>query len=146
MEKEVFHPTESGSPQGGVISPVIANQALDGLESLLQQRFPSKTRKMIHLIRYADDFVVTATSKETLQKEVMPVFSLFSKHAVSPSRWKRRLSPILKIGSTSWVRMCANTTANSLSSPRPRANERFFRKFEELSRRKVDLYQPMVCS
>jgi RNA-directed DNA polymerase len=77
MENEVFHPTEAGSPQGGIISPVVANQALDGLEPLLKQSFPSKSGKLIHLIRYADDFVITGATKTVLQNEVMPLIQAF---------------------------------------------------------------------
>lgn len=59
MEREIFHATTSGVPQGGIISPLIANVALDGMESL--------SRKAgLGFVRYADDFVVTATSKEKL--------------------------------------------------------------------------------
>jgi RNA-directed DNA polymerase len=77
MENEVFHPTEAGSPQGGIISPVVANLALDGLETLLYQTFPSQRRKRIHLIRYADDFVITGTAKTVLQEQVMPLVQSF---------------------------------------------------------------------
>jgi len=55
LESGIFHPTRSGSPQGGIISPVIANLALDGLEELLRQKFPVQHGRKIHLVRYADD-------------------------------------------------------------------------------------------
>jgi RNA-directed DNA polymerase len=77
IEETVFHPTETGSPQGGVISPVLANMALDHLEPLLRQTFPAKSGKKVHLVRYADDFVVTATSREVLQTEVIPLVQTF---------------------------------------------------------------------
>ena len=77
MEESTFHPTEAGSPQGGVISPVIANQALDGLEPLLKERFPERSGLKIHLVRFADDFVITATTREVLQEEVMPLVQSF---------------------------------------------------------------------
>jgi hypothetical protein len=51
MERGVFHPSEVGTPQGGIISPTAANVALDGLDSRLR-RF---SRSKVHLVRYADD-------------------------------------------------------------------------------------------
>jgi len=58
VEEEVFHDTTSGVQQGGNISPVIANIALDGMQKLLGSKYG--------YIRYADDLVVTAKSKEAL--------------------------------------------------------------------------------
>jgi len=60
MEKHVFYDTDEGTPQGGIISPVLANMALDGLEKRLREASPKKqdgTSGLVHLIRYADDFV-----------------------------------------------------------------------------------------
>jgi RNA-directed DNA polymerase len=61
MEKYVFHETVDGTPQGGIISPALANFALDGLEHLLRERFPKVTRNKagegqpcVNFIRYAD--------------------------------------------------------------------------------------------
>ncbi|MGR5489129.1 reverse transcriptase domain-containing protein, partial [Vibrio alfacsensis] len=34
-----FNPTDAGTPQGGIISPVLANIALDGLEKVLESHF-----------------------------------------------------------------------------------------------------------
>ena len=60
LERHRFHPTEEGTPQGGIISPVIANMTLDGLERLLASHFSKKSRAgkraKVNLIRYADDF------------------------------------------------------------------------------------------
>jgi RNA-directed DNA polymerase len=60
MEKHVLHPTEEGTPQGGLISPAIANMALDGLSQRLLERFPRSTQgnsPKVNLARYADDFI-----------------------------------------------------------------------------------------
>jgi len=73
MEKNVLHATEEGPPQGGTISPVIANMALDGLSQHLQERFPRSKHgnsPKVNLARYADDFIVTGASKELLEQEV----------------------------------------------------------------------------
>ena len=69
-------PTEAGTPQGGIISPVLANLTLDGLEKLLAERFKSRKHK-VHVVRYADDFVVTGSSKELLEAQVKPVVEEF---------------------------------------------------------------------
>jgi RNA-directed DNA polymerase len=70
---ELF-PTDDGTPQGGVISPILANMALDGMEKVLSDRFWTnrlgrvdlrfKNAHKVNLIRYADDFVVTAATEE----------------------------------------------------------------------------------
>jgi RNA-directed DNA polymerase len=83
MEKQVFHPTEEGTPQGGIASPVLANLALDGLERRLKEQFPKShggtDRHKVHMVRYADDFIITGTSKELLEDEVKPFVEQFMK-------------------------------------------------------------------
>ena len=66
--------TESGTPQGGIISPVLANMTLDGLESMLAEKFPNakRTGRKMNMVRYADDFIITGNSKEWLEHEVKP--------------------------------------------------------------------------
>jgi RNA-directed DNA polymerase len=76
MERGVLFPTDAGTPQGGVISPVLANMALDGLEQRLLEAFPSPShgyRPKAHLARFADDFIITGVSKDLLEHEVRPV-------------------------------------------------------------------------
>jgi len=80
IDQHGFHPTEAGTPQGGIISPVLANFTLDGLETELRQRFPKpKTgyNAKVNLVRYCDDFIVTAISKEVLETEVKPLVEQF---------------------------------------------------------------------
>jgi RNA-directed DNA polymerase len=71
LEKHMYNPTTEGTPQGGIISPTLANMALDGIQKLLEDEFKQRADK-IHFIRYADDFIVTGNSKELLQNEVKP--------------------------------------------------------------------------
>ncbi|WP_048151098.1 group II intron reverse transcriptase/maturase [Methanolacinia paynteri] len=54
--------TSEGVPQGGVISPFLANMALDGMEDFLETKFSGRK---VHLVRYADDFIVTADTSDT---------------------------------------------------------------------------------
>lgn len=74
--------TTAGTPQGGIISPVLANWTLDGLEaaayaSIGRGKRTSSQRAKVHVIRYADDFVVTGISKEILQTQVRPAIETF---------------------------------------------------------------------
>jgi RNA-directed DNA polymerase len=76
IERSALHPTEEGVPQGGIASPVIANLALDGLEKMLQERYPKGTRRAkdakVHFVRFADDWLITGSSKELLENEIKP--------------------------------------------------------------------------
>lgn len=72
--KGTLFPTENGSPQGGAISSIYANMTLDGLEKLIQNKYHRNTKgnienhyrakTKVNLVRYADDFIITANSKE----------------------------------------------------------------------------------
>jgi RNA-directed DNA polymerase len=83
IENRTLFPTEAGTPQGGIISPTLANLVLDGLENLLNQTFRAKTvagttiNPKINLIRYADDFIITGATKDVLEKEVRPLVEQF---------------------------------------------------------------------
>ena len=77
MEKQVLYATEAGTPQGGIISPVLANLTLDGLEVMLRERYPRWRCQCVNLSRYADDFVVTGRSEELLETEVKPMIATF---------------------------------------------------------------------
>lgn len=74
VHKGMFQSTEEGTPQGGVISPTLANLTLDGLESQLKKHLGIKrsARLKVNVVRYADDFVITADSPDILEKEVRP--------------------------------------------------------------------------
>jgi RNA-directed DNA polymerase len=82
IENQTLFPTKAGTPQGGIISPTLANMVLDGLEALLKQRFRPKHDKgvaipKINLIRYADDFIITGATKDVLENEVLPLVEQF---------------------------------------------------------------------
>ncbi len=78
LEKHMYYPTEFGTPQGGIISPTLANMVLDGMQQLLVDKFRNWADK-IHFVRYADDFIITGSSKEILQNEVKPLIEEFLK-------------------------------------------------------------------
>lgn len=74
IHKGQLQATDAGTPQGGIVSPTLANLVLDGLESQLKQHLGvTKAKKLkINVVRYADDFVITGTSREVLEAEVRP--------------------------------------------------------------------------
>lgn len=77
MQKHTLYPTEIGVPQGGIIAPTLALMALSGLERKLKSLF--KRNSKVHIVSYADDFIITAASKELLSAIVIPVIQRFLK-------------------------------------------------------------------
>jgi RNA-directed DNA polymerase len=75
-EKGRLFPTTEGTPQGGIISPVLANLTLDGMEKAIRSRIQTR-RDQVNFIRYADDFIGTARTKETLEQIVKPAVVAF---------------------------------------------------------------------
>lgn len=81
IEKGTLFATPAGTPQGGIVSPVIANMALDGLEAAVYASVGSsklaRSKAQLNVVRYADDFVVTGVSKEVLEFKVLPAVRQF---------------------------------------------------------------------
>ncbi len=69
LDNGVFEDTEAGTPQGGVISPLLANIALDGMVRFIKTMYPKKKNVVqATIIRYADDFVVISPSLEIIEQ------------------------------------------------------------------------------
>jgi len=97
-QNELF-PTDAGTPQGGIISPVAANMTLDGLEAMLARKFPKAKRLSLkmNMVRYADDFIITGHSKEWLEQEVKPaVVEFLAERGLVLSPEKTRVTHIRK--------------------------------------------------
>lgn len=100
MESNNVYQTDSGTPQGGIISPILANLALDGLGVILGKKFPKKVAKgklsgLVNYIRYADDFIITGRSKEQLEELVLPIVREFlCKRGLSLSKTKTKITHI----------------------------------------------------
>jgi len=78
-----YTPTEMGTPQGGVISPLLANIGLHGLEDFIKA-----TNKKLGVIRYADDFIVTARDKGSLEKAQAQIQQWMSERGLELAREK----------------------------------------------------------
>lgn len=80
VDNQVFYNTENGTPQGGVLSPLLANIALTGLEKCLNITYKKqvenrkgsisvyyRTKGKYRVTRYADDFIIFAKNKEDIE-------------------------------------------------------------------------------
>ena len=87
ISKVGFELDDKGTPQGGVISPLLANIALDGLERLFgiytksghyySPTLRRKLNKLVALFRFADDMIVLAPSRHILENHVIPKIKAF---------------------------------------------------------------------
>ncbi|MEB3881852.1 reverse transcriptase/maturase family protein, partial [Lyngbya sp. CCY1209] len=61
---------KAGTPQGGVISPLLANIALDGMVRHINKIYPNKKKQKVKatVVRYADDFVVISPNLEIIEQ------------------------------------------------------------------------------
>lgn len=106
VEAEMFHETKSGTPQGGIISPLLANIALNGLENVLatykttlmhegtqygKPRTRKVTRPKFGVIRYADDFIITAKSKEDLDAVLPEINSWLRQRGLELNKEKTKV-------------------------------------------------------
>ncbi len=96
-------PTESGTPQGGIISPLLANMTLDGMERAVKERYWScKTgtidknhnKHKVNFIRYADDFIVTADSKEVAEDVKLIIVGFLASRGLALSEEKTQITHI----------------------------------------------------
>jgi len=99
FEGELFQPTEKGTPQGGILSPTLANMTLDGLEAHVLSAVPrskwNEPSSKVHVIRYADDLVATARTQEILEEYVIPAIAAFLKErGLRLSEKKSQIVPI----------------------------------------------------
>lgn len=98
VDKHLWHATEEGTPQGSLISPVLANLTLDKLQQQLKDRFPNPKSNhylKINLVRYCDDFIITGETKELLEQKVKPYLQSFlSERGLKLSEEKTKITHI----------------------------------------------------
>ena len=99
VERHVLYPTDAGTPQGGIISPALANMTLNGLGRALREKFSpterAKRSSKVSLVLYADDFIITGSTKELLADEVKPlVESFLQERGLELSQTKTRITHI----------------------------------------------------
>jgi RNA-directed DNA polymerase len=110
VEAEMFHETSRGTPQGGIVSPLLANIALDGLDELLathrkvkeyaytepngRQKVSRKWSNRYGFIRYADDFLVTAGTKEDIEAIVPTIERWFAERGLELNTEKTHITHV----------------------------------------------------
>jgi len=92
LENAVFHPTEAGTPQGGVISPLLANIALHGMEVALGMKYRRDHIECSRaVVRYADDFVVFCESREDAETIIQILAAWLGRRGLTLSTEKTRI-------------------------------------------------------
>jgi len=92
MEDNTFQPTEQGTPQGGVISPLLANIALHGMEEavgVVKRKDGTVLNRVV--VRYADDFVVLCMTKEDAEATVKTLQDWLSVRGLQLSEKKTQI-------------------------------------------------------
>lgn len=128
MENGVFKPTSVGTPQGGVISPLLANAVLNQLDWQLHEAG-------YRFVRYADDFVVVCQRPEEAEEALALVQrTLEDRLGLALSAEKTEITTYRKGYSFLgfWI-------AASSVRMRPKSVEKFKDKVRELTRRKHNL-------
>lgn len=91
-ERDRWYATDAGTPQGGIISPTLANMTLDGLEATAKQAVPKGHK--VHVVRYADDFIVTGDSPQTLVQVKLAIEQFLQTRGLTLSAEKTTVSHI----------------------------------------------------
>lgn len=96
MYQGEFSESEAGTPQGGIISPLLANFTLNGLEKAVKDSIKPLTKSksqrtsvkakgggykslnyLVDMVRYADDFVILARSQRVIEIYIKPTVEKF---------------------------------------------------------------------
>jgi RNA-directed DNA polymerase len=93
LEEGRYHDTDAGTPQGGVISPLLANIALHGMETALGIKYDNRgyIRASRAVVRYADDFVVFCESKADAHQAVQTLTTWLATRGLTLSTEKTRI-------------------------------------------------------
>jgi len=100
MDGHEYLPSELGTPQGGIISPLLANIALDGMEEHLIEQLKTNfgyniknglRNGQLRIVRYADDFVVMHEDKQLIERSQVIISQWLTKRGVALSEEKTRV-------------------------------------------------------
>lgn len=123
MEYGVFKPTNIGTPQGGVISPLLANIVLNKLDWRLEEAG-------YRFVRYADDFVVPCKDRKQAQAALVLVEEVMAELGLSLSPEKTKIASYGKGYEFLGFRLSSKSR-----TMRPKSLEKFKTKVREITRR-----------
>ena len=123
MENGVFKPTTIGTPQGGVVSPLLANIVLNRLDWRLAEAG-------YRFVRYADDFVVVCQSRQQAEQALTLVEQIMTDLELSLSPEKTKIASYGKGYEFLGFRLSSRSR-----TMRPKSLEKFKTKVRELTRR-----------
>ncbi len=102
--KRHLNPTKAGTPQGGIVSPILANMTLDGIENAIAAKYYANkagkidkrhcNHKKVNFVRYADDFIVTADSEEVTKETAELIRLLLKERGLELSEGKTTITHI----------------------------------------------------
>ncbi len=157
-EKDQLFPTLTGTPQGGLISPLLSNFALDGMEQAVKA--VAQPGDKVNFVRYADDFVVTGANRQILEQKVKPALTAFlQERGLELSEQKTVITPIQegfdflghtvrKYGDTlritpakSKAQALRQKISRAIQSARGQTQERLLRKLNPLLRGWANYYR-----
>ncbi len=92
MEEGKLHPSDEGTPQGGVVSPILANVYLHyALDLWMEKVVKPECRGAVEIIRYADDFVICVQYKDEAVKILTALKERLAKFNLELAEDKTRL-------------------------------------------------------
>ena len=103
VSKHNLFPTNSGTTQGSIISPILSNITLDGIEKILDIKYHSKNNKInrriaskyqVNFVKYADDFIVTARTKEIVEEVKVLIGNFLKQRGLELSYEKTQITHI----------------------------------------------------
>lgn len=134
LEDGVLHPTVKGTPQGGVISPLLANIVLNVLDQrLIQAGF--------RLVRFADDFVVVCPSRTAAEQALALVSETLQQLGLSLAPDKTRITDRRKAFEFLGFRIAVNSV-----SVRHKSLEKFKDRVRAITQRSHNLDQDAITA
>jgi retron-type reverse transcriptase len=95
MEGTEYHESEKGTPQGGLISPVLANVYLHYVLDLwVEKRVRKQLKGEVHYVRYADDFVLMFQYENEAKQVMEQLKARLSEFGLEVAQEKTRILPI----------------------------------------------------